>query len=109
MKKFSQTHPPIAKAIRVITLYLHNMFQPCPGSSSDALLKPYPTVEPHYQDCQIFRYTQTGQKYQLSTKLPNGQKYTQNGRNIFQMALKYRYKHFHFMALQNLQELGLLV
>jgi hypothetical protein len=25
------------------------------------------------------------------------------------MALKYRYKHFHFMALQNLQELGLLV
>jgi hypothetical protein len=28
MKKFLQTHPPITKAIRFFTLYLHNMFQP---------------------------------------------------------------------------------
>jgi hypothetical protein len=33
MKKFSQTHPPITKAIRFFTLYLHNMFQHWPGSS----------------------------------------------------------------------------
>jgi hypothetical protein len=38
MKKFLQTHPPIAKAIKFIPLYLH-MFQP--GSSSGALLQIY--------------------------------------------------------------------
>jgi hypothetical protein len=35
---FLQTHIPITKALRFFTLYLHNMFQPWPGSSSGALL-----------------------------------------------------------------------
>jgi hypothetical protein len=48
MKKFLQTHPPITKAIRFFTLYLHNMFQPWPWSSSGALLQlVYKTFQDH--------------------------------------------------------------
>jgi hypothetical protein len=62
------------------------------------------------QGCQIFLDTmyQSGEKHQITTKLPNGHKIYQNGLKIFQLAIKYT-NIFHTKALQNLSNLGFLV